>query len=344
MDWSNLSWMVIGQYCHDICHVILRLSFSLGGEHGADPPPILRPRRCTLNTCCSLIKIQPYAHLTIYRLGKSTSIVAQLLCDTLVDGSPIFKQTGEVLTLMDTAGNDCKSRSDSIMSVMETLRDNETIEFLSGWRDELYPISEGFYDTPVLFVERAATPLLGTQDYGVHINGLVRDDDTGDLKMWMARRSQTKSKYPGMLDHIVAGGQPAGMTLIDNVVKECEEEAGIPASLTRRLAKPTGAISYETFERGGKNIDGVISRALMFNFDIELPFDFQPKVVDGEVEEFFKCSIDEVKAMMDPGFDDPIKPNCYIVIIDYLMREGQIDPDTKGYLDIVRLLQSGYCG
>eukprot|EP00984_Skeletonema_dohrnii_P003890 scaffold1339_cov129-Skeletonema_dohrnii-CCMP3373.AAC.1 len=30
--------------------------------------------------------------------------------------------------------------------------------------------------------------------------------------MWMARRSKTKSKFPSMLDHIVAGGQPAGLS------------------------------------------------------------------------------------------------------------------------------------
>ena len=149
-----------------------------------------------------------------------------------------------------------------------------------------------------------------------------------------------------MLDHIVAGGQPAGMGLLDNVVKECEEEAGIPAEMTRKLAKAVGAISYEDYQTCDDDgpVDGVISRAVLFNYDIELPRSFQPKVVDGEVEEFFTAGMDEVKQMMDPAFRDPIKPNCYPVIIDYLLREGHIDPDTKGYLNIVRSLRSGYCG
>mmetsp|Transcript_37316 Transcript_37316/g.81805 ORF Transcript_37316/g.81805 Transcript_37316/m.81805 type:complete len:663 (-) Transcript_37316:2911-4899(-) len=170
---------------------------------------------------------------------------------------------------------------------------------------------------------------------------------TEELRMWMARRSRSKSKYPGMLDHIVAGGQPAGMSLLDNVVKECEEEAGVPPELTREVVRAAGAVSYESYqpyEGDDEVIDGVISRSLLFCYDMELPSDFTPVVVDGEVDHFFQATIDEVKAMMDPEFDDPIKPNCYPVIIDYLLRAGHISPDSTGYLDVLRTLRSGYCG
>lgn len=46
---------------------------------------------------------------------------------------------------------------------------------------------------------------------------------------------------------------------------------------------------------------------------------------------------------MKPNYYDPIKPNCYIVIIDFLLRHGYISPDIPGYLDIVRELRSGQC-
>jgi len=65
--------------------------------------------------------------------------------------------------------------------------------------------------------------------------------------------------------------------------------------------------------------------------------------VDGEVEEFFLWSIDEVKESMRLGFEDPIKPNCYVVIIDYLMRKGFVSPQVDGYLDIMKELRSGDC-
>ena len=44
------------------------------------------------------------------------------------------------------------------------------------------------------------------------------------LFLWVARRSINKPNWPGKLDHIVAGGQPYGISVMENVIKECEEE------------------------------------------------------------------------------------------------------------------------
>lgn len=49
----------------------------------------------------------------------------------------------------------------------------------------------------------------------------------------------------GMLDHIVAGGLPHGISPMDNVIKECEEEASIPEDLAR-LTKATGGLSFRS--------------------------------------------------------------------------------------------------
>ncbi len=38
--------------------------------------------------------------------------------------------------------------------------------------------------------------------------------------MWIARRAHDKPTCPGMLDNFVAGGQPVGASLKDNVIKE----------------------------------------------------------------------------------------------------------------------------
>lgn len=50
---------------------------------------------------------------------------------------------------------------------------------------------------------------------------------------------------PSSKDHIVAGGQPHGLSLYENVIKECEEEAGIPQHLVEAGLRPVGAISYK---------------------------------------------------------------------------------------------------
>lgn len=161
--------------------------------------------------------------------------------------------------------------------------------------------------------------------------------------MWMARRSSTKSKYPNMLDHIVAGGQPHGISPMENVIKECEEEAGIPYYLACR-ARAASAINYCNVEP----VDGnpslyAVSRSVLFCYDLTLPSDFVPKVVDGEVHEFFTWDLDQVALSLDPDYVDPIKPNCYLVIIDYMLRMGYVQPDTPGYLDVLTGLRTEDC-
>jgi Domain of unknown function (DUF4743) len=96
----------------------------------------------------------------------------------------------------DIAGTTCESRTNAVARVTQQLRQDGIV---TGWRDELYPIQQRFDDdTPLFLMERSAVSMLGALEYGVHINGLVKSDDD-KLQMWLARRSATKSKYPGFL-------------------------------------------------------------------------------------------------------------------------------------------------
>lgn len=278
------------------------------------------------------------------KVGKCSEKVAHLLCSSS-PSNPVFQLTHEqgkqYLSLTDHAGTTTEARTESVMLVMERLRQEGVI---TGWRDELYPLSASFYSEPKLLVERAAAPFLGMKQYGVHINGIVRNED-GNFDMWMARRSKSKSKYPGMLDQIVAGGQPHGLGLSQNVIKECMEEAGIPEKMAISGLKAGGAVSYEDFEEHPSDlIDGLFQTVILFNYDLELPQDFIPKPMDGEVENFFKWTVKEILESMHPDYHDPIKPNCYLCIIDYLLRHGLgVSMETKGYLDVLRELRSGDC-
>ena len=55
--------------------------------------------------------------------------------------------------------------------VLQQLREEGII---TGWRDELYPVTSGFYASPVMLIERAAATHFGIKAYGVHINGYVK--------------------------------------------------------------------------------------------------------------------------------------------------------------------------
>ena len=152
--------------------------------------------------------------------------------------------------------------------------------------------------------------------------------------MWVARRSLDKPTWPGMLDHLVAGGQPHGISPGDNVVKECMEEANVAENLARR-AVPAGAVSYEYLQDEG------LKRDVLFCYDLELPASFDPSNNDGEVAEFMLWPIERV--MRTIAETDEFKPNCNLVIIDFLIRHGCITPDHPEYLELVNRLRSGDC-
>ena len=198
-----------------------------------------------------------------------------------------------------------------------------------GWRDEPYPVAEAYNAPCLLTIERAAVPLFGVRGYGVHMNGYVRR--TGEDFMWIGRRSLNKPTGPGKLDQMVAGGQPAGRSLRDNLIKECGEEAGIPPALAAQ-AKSVGTVSYVIDRSDG------LRRDVLFNFDLELPEDFEPENVDGEFEAFYLWPMSEVMARLRDS--DDFKFNSGLVVIDFLVRHGYIDSDHRDYVEIVAELHA----
>jgi 8-oxo-dGTP pyrophosphatase MutT (NUDIX family) len=209
------------------------------------------------------------------------------------------------------------------------LRELHARGVVRGWRNELYPVSTSFAAAPLLQMERAAVPQFGVRAYGVHMNAFVRRGEAG-LHMWIARRSRTKPTYPGMLDNAVAGGQPIGVSLFDNLVKECAEEASIPAALARR-ARAVGVISYCMEEP-----DGLLPDA-QFCFDLELPEGFVPANTDGEIDEFFLWPIERVAEVVRDTRE--FKFNVNLVILDFLIRHGVLRPDHPDYIEIAKGLR-----
>ena len=130
--------------------------------------------------------------------------------------------------------------------------------------------------------------------------------------------------------------QPHGLSVRENLVKEAQEEAGIPRQLAEQ-AKPAGAVSYTS-----KGPSGVgVKRDVLFVYDLELPGDFVPQAMDGEVESFELLPAREVLDIV--AFTDGYKDNCNLVLVDWFVRHGLLAADAPGYLDVVRELRSGDC-
>lgn len=186
-------------------------------------------------------------------------------------------------------------------------------------RGELFPVLPRWGGTPLASIDRAWVTYFGLPAYGVHLNGYVEGADGGP-QMWIARRALGKMTYPGQLDNLVAGGQPVGLGLFENMVKECAEEADIPPTLAERM-RAVGQVTYVM------EVEEGLKQDTLFNFDLALPREFEPNNTDGEVDSFRLMPLDDVAAIVRDGFD--FKFNCSLVVIDFLLRHGFLTPDGE---------------
>jgi 8-oxo-dGTP pyrophosphatase MutT (NUDIX family) len=181
------------------------------------------------------------------------------------------------------------------------------------WRAEDFDIRAAPEGKVLARLDRGALPGFGVLAEGVHLNGLVQRAD--GVHVWIARRAADKALDPGKLDHIVAGGVPAGLTPQETLVKEAAEEAAIPASLARR-AVPVAVIAYAMDRPEG------LRRDRLHCYDLDLPGDFTPHAADGEVEAFELWPIGQVlRTVRDT---DRFKFNVNLVLIDLFLRQGLI--------------------
>ena len=206
-------------------------------------------------------------------------------------------------------GNDVRGRSQQLHEWLLGLVREGEFE-MSG---EIYPVVQRLGEAPQLLVDRGAVPWLGVRPFGVHLCGFVRRGTR--VSVWVAVRAKGKT-FAGRWDNTVAGGQPVGLSLRENLIKECGEEASMPASLVQQ-AVATSTLTYVRADATGLKPDTLVC------YDLELPHDFVPTPRDGEVERFLLVDSTELAAVVR---EEPrCKPNCSLVWIDFLLRHGLLD-------------------
>ena len=246
--------------------------------------------------------------------GEQLGWLAPDAVENLTSNFRRFERTAEGVTLSDILDTP-QGRSAAMANAAKKLSEAGNIRPLTG---ELYGACNRWGDDSRFLIDRAAVSYFGLRSYGVHVNGYVRKSD--GLHLWIGKRSLTKPTYPGELDNTVAGGQPDHLTLEENMIKECGEEAGIDRPLAQ-TAIPVGCIAYfrEEYSR--------IKPDCMYCYDLELPVDFEPVNTDGELECFYLMSADEVMRIVRETED--FKFNCNLALIDFFIRHGLIRPDTE---------------
>src|SRR5262249_11470044 len=135
------------------------------------------------------------------------------------------------------------------------------------------------------------------------------------------------------LDNLVAGGVGNGHGLDETLIKEGEEEASIPPSLSKS-AIPVGAVSYRMETRLGVRDD------VLFVYDLEMPADFLPKNRDGEITDFALMPASAVVERIRTTND--FKFNVNLVMLDFAIRHGVLRPDDPEYLDVANGLHRSF--
>jgi 8-oxo-dGTP pyrophosphatase MutT (NUDIX family) len=184
---------------------------------------------------------------------------------------------------------------------------------LYRWRGEAFDVRARPDGRALAQIDRGAIPSFGVQAAGVHVNGLVHRAD--GLHLWVARRARDKLLDPGKLDHIVAGGIPAGLSPTETLIKEAQEEAAIPGDLAAK-AMEVATIDYAMQRREG------LRRDILYCYDLVLPERFLPKPADGEVESFELWPI--ARVIETVRTTDDFKFNVNLVLIDLFVRLGLI--------------------
>lgn len=183
------------------------------------------------------------------------------------------------------------------------------------FRDEAFDVRAEPGGPVLAQIDRGALPSFGVWAEGVHLNGLVHRPNGPWL--WVGRRAKHKRLDPGKLDHIVAGGVPAGLDADAALLKEAQEEASLPAELAR-YARRVATLSYAMERPEG------LRRDRLHCYDLELPDGFTPRPGDDEVDAFelwpLPAVLDRVRRTGDFKF------NVNLVLLDLFLRAGLIDP------------------
>jgi 8-oxo-dGTP pyrophosphatase MutT (NUDIX family) len=199
---------------------------------------------------------------------------------------------------------------------------------IRGWRNETYAVRIRPLDAPLLHIERAAMRFFGLTSVATHLNGKM--GSVPIFQVWIARRSAAKSIDPGLLDTLVGGGVPSGQDPWQALLRECHEEAGIERALATQ-ARAAGTLQV------CREVPEGLHSEILYAHDLEVPADFRPRNVDGEVAEFLCVSPAEVAERIADG---EFTVEAGLLTLDFLLRHHAIaspDPQVCAALDRCRV-------
>lgn len=187
--------------------------------------------------------------------------------------------------------------------------------------------NEIFSKSQIFQIKRSLLSFFGIPAYGVHCNGWRFHKNS--IIMVMALRSKKLKTYPEHLDNLIAGGQPANLSLRHNLEKEAYEEAGLSKKEMKRAVFKSFKSYFPVHEKYFKpSIIGV--------YDLKLKKNEIFINQDGEINEFIELEIHEILELLDKK---KLKPNAIIPIVDFLIREEETFFNKNCLKEIKKILR-----
>lgn len=223
---------------------------------------------------------------------------------------------------LDPALNTPAARGDALNQLAIRLHQHGLI---AHWYDEQVAVLTDWGQPPLATASRASIGFLGIKAFGVHLNAY--HGHANQMQLWMARRASHLANFPNQYDHLVAGGVAAGDSILGTLIKEAQEEAGMPMPLSQ-AAQPVGVIQYHLMRGGYSRQDTV------FVYDLAMDrhgaTNFVPVNEDGHVASFARYPVDEVIQLV--AKTDKVKSNVNLVLIDFFLRHGMIAADNPAFV------------
>ncbi|KAG6007262.1 hypothetical protein E4U21_006180 [Claviceps maximensis] len=186
--------------------------------------------------------------------------------------------------------------------------------------------------------------VFGIVTAGTHMNMYTMTGSGEDARMhiWVAKRSETVT-YAGKLDQLVAGAMSAqdDNDAFKVLRREAMEEAGLAVDVKTGQVSNREGEYVGTVERGPlisffDKKDGVagsehgqLEPGIRFTFDLQVDARFVPEPSEPEaIAGFMLKNVDEVKRDLK---NRAWKPNCALVMLDFLLRKGQMQPEEDAF-------------
>ncbi|KAE8153042.1 putative NUDIX family hydrolase [Aspergillus avenaceus] len=290
--------------------------------------------------------IRSNALLKEYRALKIQGIneILGYISNTIVEGTPWPEEhwdTGspDAVVLKTPPRTPISARTKIIENAIHRIAQAGNDGILKNWRNERFPVY-GPDAEVVMEIERSASAHFGIVTSGVQMLCYV-EDANGLIRLWIAKRSEKKQTYPGMLDCTAAGALTVGDSPRSAVVREATEEASLDKTIIKRDIRSAGCISYFHMKGsssvvGQENPTSLLLPEVEYLYELKLDEGVVPQPNDSEVEDFRLWTVDEVlEALRNCRF----KLNSAVVIIDFFIRHGIVTPQTEpNYIEIIARL------